>query len=235
MLWIKGVEMVDSLEEFAINFWNDFPHFEMLDAKIASALNKIIQNSQFKKKVSLEEQKAQKEDRFPRGRQIASMIYEYLRVTGAHDTVSDYADLFSVTLHDDNIQEFDARWDEFLLSMSKIPSDDILESLYKLRIRESAQLKTVLELYDMEIHQKIRQNSLLSSFPVRSELIVLHHAVSGKRSRRALLPSVRSSESSVGIGSYHASGPLLVFAAVKKMAPSSREAIGPEVPNECGF
>ena len=32
-----------------------FTNFEMLDAKIASALNKIIQNSQFKKKVSLEE------------------------------------------------------------------------------------------------------------------------------------------------------------------------------------
>ena len=54
-----------------------------------------------------------------------------------------------------NIQEFDTRRDEVLLSMSKIPSDDILESLYKLRIRESAQLKTVLEFYDMEIHQKI--------------------------------------------------------------------------------
>ena len=39
--------------------------------------------------------------------------------------------------------------------MSKIPSDDIMESLCKLRICESAQLKTVLELYDMEIHQKI--------------------------------------------------------------------------------
>ena len=39
--------------------------------------------------------------------------------------------------------------------MSKIPSDDILESLYKLRIRESDKLKTVLELYDMEIRQKI--------------------------------------------------------------------------------
>ena len=37
----------------------------------------------------------------------------------------DYADVFSVSLHDDNIQEFDARWDEVLLSMSKIPSDDI--------------------------------------------------------------------------------------------------------------
>ena len=38
--------------------------------------------------------------------------------------------------------------------MSKIPSDDALESLYGLRIRESVQLKTVLELYDMETHQK---------------------------------------------------------------------------------
>ena len=83
------------------------------------------------------------------------MIYDYFRVTGAHDTVLDYADLFSVNLHDDNVREFDTRWDEVLLSMSKIPSDNILESLYKVRIRESDQLKTVLELYDMEIHQKI--------------------------------------------------------------------------------
>ena len=69
------------------------------------------------------------------------MIHNYFRVTGAHDTVLDYAELFSVTLHDENIQEFDTRWDEVPLRMSKIPSDDILESLYKLRIRESAQLK----------------------------------------------------------------------------------------------
>ena len=63
----------------------------MLAARIASSLNKIIQNSHFKKKVSLEEQRAQKEDRFLRGRQIAIMFYDYFRVTGAHDTVLDYA------------------------------------------------------------------------------------------------------------------------------------------------
>ena len=34
-------------------------------------------------------------------------------------------------------------------------SDDIFDSLCKLKIHESDQLKTVLELYDMEIHQKI--------------------------------------------------------------------------------
>ena len=79
--------MVDSLEKLKSSRSvadNVFPYFEMLDAKIASALNKIIQNSHFKKKVSLEEQKAQKEDRFLRGRQIAFMIYDYFRVSGAH-------------------------------------------------------------------------------------------------------------------------------------------------------
>ena len=38
--------------------------------------------------------------------------------------------------------------------MTKIPPDDILEGLYKLIIRESEKLKTVLELYEMEIHLK---------------------------------------------------------------------------------
>ena len=82
------------------------------------------------------------------------MIYEHFRVTGANDSVENYADLFTVVLRNDDIQEFDSKWDEILLSMTQIPSCDILESLYKLRIRESEKFKTVLELYNMEIHQK---------------------------------------------------------------------------------
>ena len=99
-------------------------------------------------------QKAQIEDRFLRGRQIAYLIYEYFRVTGAHDSVGNSADLFTIALRNDDIQEFDSKWDGMLLSMTKISSDDISEGLYKLRIRESEKLKTVLELYDLEIHQK---------------------------------------------------------------------------------
>ena len=60
-----------------------------------------------------------------------------------------------IGLRNDEIQDFDTRWDEILLSMTKISPDDVLESLYNLRIRESDQLKSVLELYNMEIHQKI--------------------------------------------------------------------------------
>ena len=54
----------------------------------------------------------------------------------------------------DTIQEFDSKWDGILLSMTKILHDEILEGLYKLRIRESEKLKTILEFYDLETHQK---------------------------------------------------------------------------------
>ena len=157
VLWIKEVEMVESVNDLKSSRsikGTHGPDTELLDARIASALNKIIQNTRFKKKVSLEDMKAHKEDRFLRGRQIAYLIYEYFRVTGASDSVENYADLFTVVLRNDDIQEFDSKSDEILLSMTQIPSDDILEGLYKLRIRESEKLKTVLELYIMEIHQK---------------------------------------------------------------------------------
>ena len=111
------------------------PDFEVLDARIAPALNRIIHDSHFKRRVSLEEQKAKKEDRFLRGRQIAYLIYEFFRVTGIHDSVENYADLFTISLRYDDIQEFDSKWDGILLSMTKIPSDDILEGLYKTRIQ----------------------------------------------------------------------------------------------------
>ena len=38
--------------------------------------------------------------------------------------------------------------------MTQIPSHDILENLYKLRIQKSEKLETGLELYDLETHQK---------------------------------------------------------------------------------
>ena len=157
MQCIKEVELVDSVDELRSSSSTrgiSMPNFEVLDARIASALNKIIHNSQFKRRISLEEQKPQKQDRFLRGIPIAYLIYEYFRVTGANDSVENYADLFTTGLRNDDIQEFDSKWDEILLSMTQIPSDEILEGLYTLRIRVSEKLKTVLELYDLEIHQK---------------------------------------------------------------------------------
>ena len=55
-LWIK-VEMVDSVDDLKSSCsvrGIRMPDFEVLDAKIASALNRIIHNTRFKRKVSLE-------------------------------------------------------------------------------------------------------------------------------------------------------------------------------------
>ena len=89
MLWIKEVEMVESVDDLKSSCsvrGIRMPNFEVLDAKIASALDRIIHSTQFKRKVSLEEQEAENEDRF----------YEYFRVTGANDFVGNYADLFTI-------------------------------------------------------------------------------------------------------------------------------------------
>ena len=158
MHWITEVEMVDSVDDLMSSSSTrgiQMPNFEVLDVRIASALNRIIDNSHFKRRVSLEEQKSHpKEDRFLRGRQTAYLIYEYFRVTGDNDSVENNADLFTIGLRNDDVQEFGSKWDGILLFMMKIPPDDILEGLYKLRIRASEKLKTVLELYDLEIHQE---------------------------------------------------------------------------------
>ena len=90
MQWIKEVELVDSVDELRSSSFIrgiSIPNSDVLDARIASALNKIIHNSQFKRWISLEEQRAQKQDRFFRGRQIVYLIYDHFRVTGIHDSV----------------------------------------------------------------------------------------------------------------------------------------------------
>ena len=86
-----------------------FPDFEMLDAKIALALNKIVSDVHFRRRVSVEGRRAQNYDRFSRGRQIVHMIYEHLRATGAYEAVQGLSDLSNLRLHEDDIQDFDTR------------------------------------------------------------------------------------------------------------------------------
>ena len=58
MLWIEEVEMVDSMDDLRSSCsirGIRMPDFDVLDAKIASPLNRIIHNSYFKRRISLEE------------------------------------------------------------------------------------------------------------------------------------------------------------------------------------
>ena len=94
----------------------------MLDAMIAQ--KKFLNTqSNFRKRVSVEEQRAQNSDRFLRGRQIAYMIYEYFRATGAHEAVQGLSTPFAASLQNDDVQDFDVRCDHALLSVSEMSSD----------------------------------------------------------------------------------------------------------------
>ena len=41
------------------------------------------------------------------------MIYEHFRITGTHVAILDCSVLFSITLHGDDVQGFDTRWNMF--------------------------------------------------------------------------------------------------------------------------
>ena len=97
------VETAKSIDELltsrSIVRRTDFSDCDMLDAKIASALKKLLdKHVRFRRRVSVEEQRAQKYDRFLRGKQIPFLIYEHVRATSACDAVQGLSDLFKKTL-----------------------------------------------------------------------------------------------------------------------------------------
>ena len=57
---------------------------------------------------------------------------------------------------------FDTGWDEDVLSIEENPSDKTLQSLYRMKIRDSEQLKTVLTLYVQDIEQQDFRQSIRS-------------------------------------------------------------------------
>ena len=155
MHWITEVEKAQSIDELmtsqSILVRRDFPDYEMLDAMMASALKKLLNSHvHFRKRVSVKEQRAQKHDRFLKGRQIACMIHEHFRATGAYEAVQGPSDLINKRLQNDDVQDFDVRWDQALLSANETLTDTVLEGFYKSKLQDSVHLQTVLALYTQE-------------------------------------------------------------------------------------
>ena len=86
------------------------PNFEVVDARIASALNRINHNSHLQKKNQSGGDKKHKNRTVSlRGRQIAYLNHEQFRVTGANFFVDDCADEFAIAFRNDDVQKFDSR------------------------------------------------------------------------------------------------------------------------------
>ena len=119
---------------------------------MAAALKKCYdKHTHFRKKVCIEEQRAQKNDIFLRERQVTFMIYDHFRSTGWYDEIQSLAGLFSVHLENGDIQGFDLRWKRAFFSTSDPPSDKTLEGLYLSELQDAAQPQTIMALYHEEI------------------------------------------------------------------------------------
>ena len=80
----------------------------------------------------MEERKAQQDNRFLKGRQIAENIYDLFKITGASEALVDFNELLEVQLKNDNVQGFGTKCDRgFLLSRINIPDEDILVNCFK--------------------------------------------------------------------------------------------------------
>ena len=155
--WIKEVDDARSIDELdasrSVTGQTTFLDFDMFDGEIASALKKRINTqSNFRKRVSVDEQRAQTFDRFLRGRQIVYMIYvRAFPCNRTYEAVQGLSNLLTKRSQNDDVQDFDVRWDQALLSASGTHSDVILEGLYKSKLQDSVRLQTVLALYDQEL------------------------------------------------------------------------------------
>ena len=75
-------------------------------------------------------------------------------MTGTDESILDFIELMGVTLRGDDVQGFDTRWCEVLLSIKEMHQDIVLGSLHKMRTRDPEQVDTVLAPYDEYIEHK---------------------------------------------------------------------------------
>ena len=153
--WMKETEVTKSLDDLITPksiTGKDFPHYEEFDLMMAAALKRCYDKQRhFRKKISFEEQRAQKGNGFVKGRQIAYLIYEYIRPTGSYDEVQGLSGLFSINMENDDIQDFDVRWEQALLLTSDPPADNVFEGLYVSKLQDSSQDQTIMALFNQEI------------------------------------------------------------------------------------
>ena len=156
MSWINEAEMAKSTDDLmtlqSIE-GKSFPVLEMLDARIASALRRIISNNSFRRRVSVEK-RAQKDDRFFRGRQNAYVIYGHFQSTGAYDAAQGLSDLlFNICLQNGDVQDFDTKLNQISSGTSEMPPENVPEGLYKDKLQVYEQPRTVFAMYNKELNR----------------------------------------------------------------------------------
>ena len=81
------------------------------------------------------------------------MICDHFQATRAYDAAQGLSDLSNICFQNDDVQDFDTRWDQILLGTRELLHENVLEGLYKRKLQSSEQLQTVLTLHNQELNR----------------------------------------------------------------------------------
>ena len=89
-----------------------------------------------------------KETGFSEGDKLLNRSTNTFAPLGPFDEIQGLSELFNIKLENDDIQDFDWRWEQALLLTSDPPLDKVLEGLYVSKLQESSQGQTIMALYN---------------------------------------------------------------------------------------
>ena len=90
------------------------------------------------------------------------MIHEHFRATGACEAVQGPSDLFNIRFQNDDVQDFDTRWDLALAAASEIPTE---MAVYRNNEQpSSSRLKT-------PVRRHVDQTTRTRNFTARNEIV----------------------------------------------------------------
>ena len=145
--WIKMVEDKEvSFEDLRIS-----GSFLTLDTKLGSSISEIAKG-ELGRRLTLTTEREDKEGRNVTGRQLLKVVYEYYKTDESAGILYDVSDLMNVRIRGDNpgwkqLQDFRDSWDETLAGMENEPSDDILEPMFRDRIKDCRNISHDYETY----------------------------------------------------------------------------------------
>ena len=185
MHWVKKVEIAKSTGDLMTSQSTagrrDITDYDMHDAMIASALKKLLASVHF---------------RFLRGRHIAHMMYKHFSAIGAYEAVQSLSDFFNIRLHDDDVQDFDTRWDQALSAASeKDYTSQNYRILFSFRLYWLCMNQRIFETTKKPRHSRLKtserrhvdQTMRTRNFRVRTEIVERGTATKSRKERKAFV------------------------------------------------
>ena len=97
------------------------------------------------------EEELQLKDQMLNGRQLAWLVFQNYQRSDVEVGMTDFKDLMSVELKNDNLVAFLTEWDTCILGMKKVPEEETLESLFVTQVRKCKHFEQVFALYNMKV------------------------------------------------------------------------------------